>query len=129
LFDITPSVTGLGANMVGEKITPLRVHFEVGISIAGRSHNALELASSTKAQPARQESTFSVISRLALTRLLFVTKLFDPIGDRIIVAVRNSFTHPSDVCHNSSSFLMKRPCSAMSHQNGKQHSPQGARVR
>src|SRR6266496_5984321 len=91
--------------MVGEKITPLRVHFEVGISIAGRSHNALELASSTKAQPARQQSTFSIISRLALARLLFVTQLFDPIRDRIIVAVGDKFTHPSDVCHKSSSLI------------------------
>jgi hypothetical protein len=94
-------MTGLGANMIGEKITPLRVHFEVGISIAGRSHNALKLASSTKAQPARQQSTFSIISRFALARLLFVTQLFDPLRDRIIVAVGDKFTHASDICHKS----------------------------
>src|SRR5215470_9537538 len=37
LPDIAPSVAGLGANMIGKKITPFGVHFEVRTGIASRA--------------------------------------------------------------------------------------------
>src|SRR6188768_3774198 len=69
LFDITPTVTGLRANMIREQITPFRVHFEVTVSIAGGADNMFQFSSSTKAQPARQQFSLGVILRLALVRL------------------------------------------------------------
>src|SRR5258705_352330 len=103
LFDITPAVTGFRANMVGEQITPFRVHLEVAVSIAGGADDMFQLASSTKTQPARQQFSLGVILRLALVWLALVAQFFDPIGDRIVVAVGDNFSRASDVSHKFSS--------------------------
>src|SRR5688500_6633461 len=78
LSDITPAVAGLRAYMVGEQVTPFRVHLEVAVGIAGGADDMFQFSSSTKAQPARQQFSLGVILRLALVRLAALAQFFDP---------------------------------------------------
>src|SRR6266436_52955 len=51
LSDITPSVAGLRADMLGDKITPLGIHLEVRNGIARCADGDLEFVAATMAEP------------------------------------------------------------------------------
>src|SRR5437870_6320279 len=52
LPDITPSVAGLRANVVGKKITPLRIHLEVRTGVASGTNGDFQFVAAAMTEPA-----------------------------------------------------------------------------
>src|SRR5262245_3370836 len=102
LLDITPAVAGFGANMVREQIAPFRIHFKVRIGITAGPHDPFQFAAATIAKPARQQFALGIVSGLALVRFTLLAQRLDPVGDGIVFAISNGFTHSTKIWHKTS---------------------------
>src|SRR5262245_7337972 len=100
-MNITPSMPGFRADMIGEHKTPFVVHVEVRVSVTSRADDGLKLAPAAVAQPAAEQLAFGGILGLALVCVSFPAKLLDPFANRVVVTVGDRFPHTSDVRHKT----------------------------
>src|SRR6266404_923149 len=101
LADITPAVTGLGAGMLGEKITPFAIHFEVRHGVTRRADRDFELVATAVCQPARQTLALLVVFGRPLDIVAAFAQCLDLRADRIVLAVGDLFSNSSDICHGN----------------------------
>src|SRR5262249_50426359 len=74
LPDITPAVAGLRADMLGEKIAPFGIHFEVGTSVASGADGGFQFVAAAMTEPAGEKLPLRGGFRLALYRVTVLAK-------------------------------------------------------
>ena len=99
---ITPAVARFGAGMLGEKITPFGIHFEVRHGVTRRADRDFELVAAAVRQPARQTFALLVVFGRPLDIIAAFAQCFDLRADRIVLAVGDLFSNSSDIfCHDN----------------------------
>ena len=101
LADITPAVARLGAGVLGEKITPLGIHFEVSHGVTCRADRDFELVAAAVRQPARQTLALLVVFGRPLDVVAVFAQCLDLRADRIIFAVGDLFSNASYIRHSN----------------------------
>src|SRR4030095_4572211 len=101
LPDITPSVTGLCADMFRKKITPLGIHVEVRTGVASRADGGFQSLARAVTEPAGQKLPLRVVFGLALHGVALPTEVLQLCADRIVLTVGDFFSNPSDICHDN----------------------------
>src|SRR6185437_11439421 len=96
LADVTPAVAGFGAGVLGEKITPFAIHFEVRHGVTRRADSDFELVPAAVSEPAGQTFALLVVFGRSFDVVAAFAQCIDLGADRVIFAVSNFFSDASD---------------------------------